>query len=168
MRQFAQALAAVLLSATAEAQEQGAQALGGPPGWVMLQQGDPFAEPETSIVRFRYEMNPLGFMYGCELGRSVSVFWLPSKPPAVQAGSSMVVTFTVNGAVAANKLMQRTNEGIWVWTEATRSARRLPESINSARTGFIGISGGGVTDVVPFDEDANGGAAEVVLVACSQ
>lgn len=162
-------LIAVCAAPVAAARQEQATELAGPPGWVLLQQGDPFAEPETSSVRMRYEMSPMGFLYGCDQGRSVSVFWLPSRPPATEPGSdTLVVTFSVNGAVAARQLMQRIDQGVWAWTDDTLSATRLPEAINAARSGVIGISGGGVSDAAAFDEDANGGAAELVLWACAR
>jgi hypothetical protein len=44
----------------------------------------------------------------------------------------------------------------------------LVEAIFGKWVGALVISGGGVTDTVPFDEERMGGVSELVLFACGQ
>lgn len=167
MRRFVwTALAVVGLVATAEAQQWRTEPRGGPAGWVMLSLGDIFAEPETAAVRIRYEKIPLGFMYGCDRGQSLSVWWRPSRPLQAAAGSSVPVVLSINGTRVDTSAMQLNNEGVLETAAATGAARRIVNGIDAARKGVLVISGGGVTDSVPFDETLNGGVAEYALAAC--
>lgn len=160
------AMALFGLVATAEAEEWRTEPLGGPAGWVMLSLGDIFAEPETSAVRIRYENIPLGFMYTCDRGESLSVSWRPSRPLQAAAGSNVPVVLSINGTRVDTSTMKLNNEGILESVAATGAARRIVNGIDAARKGVLVISGGGVSDSVPFDETRNGGVAEYVLAAC--
>jgi hypothetical protein len=160
------ALAVVGLVATAEAQQWRTEPLGGPAGWAMLSLGDIFAEPETAAVRIRYEKIPLGFMYGCDRGQSLSVWWRPSRPLQAAAGSNVPVALSINGTRVDRSVMQLNSEGVLVLVEATGAAGRIVKGVDAARKGVLVISGGGVSDSVPFDETLNGGAAEYALAAC--
>ena len=162
------ALAVVGLVATAEAQQWRTEQLGGPAGWAMLSLGDIFAEPDTAAVRIRYEKIPLGFMYGCDRGQSLSVWWRPSRPLQAAAGSNVAVTLSINGTRVDGPMMQLNNEGVLVLVDASGGAAgRIVKGIDATRKGVLVISGGGVSDSVPFDETLNGGAAEYALAACA-
>ena len=54
------------------------------------------------------------------------------------------------------------------WSEQGGAALNLVEAIFGKWVGALVISGGGVTDTVPFDEERMGGVSELVLFACGQ
>jgi len=161
------AMVLVGLSAAAGAQDWRVQTLGGPAGWEIREQGNFLVAPETSSVRVRYERKPMSFMYGCERGQYYSIQWLPSRPVQASSGPSVPVVFSINGIpVATLDMRLNTNNGTLELVDAWGSSERLLEGLFSARKGVLGVSAGGVSDTIPFDETLNGETAEYVFAAC--
>jgi hypothetical protein len=164
-RMITAALAVVGLVATAEAQQWRTKPLGGPAGWAILSLGDIYDEPETAVRLIRYEKIPLSFMYGCDQGQG-AVRWRPSRPLQAAAGSDVDVTLSINGTWFDVPMMRLNNEGVLVSWGSAILVDRIVKGIDAARKGVLVISGGGVSDSVPFDETLNGGVAKSALVAC--
>jgi hypothetical protein len=162
------AMVLVGLSAAAGAQDWRVQTLGGPAGWEIREQGNFLVAPETSSVRVRYERKPMSFMFGCERGQYFSTQWLPSRPVQAASGPSVPVVFSINGTPVATLGMRlNTRHGSLEMVEARGASERLLEGLDAARKGVLGVSAGGVSDTIPFDETLNGGTAEYVLAACA-
>ena len=162
------AMVLVGLSAAAGAEDWRVETLGGPAGWEIRERGNFLVAPETSSVRVRYEAKPMSFMFGCERGQYLSIQWLPSRPVQAASGPGVPVVFSINGtSVASLGMRLNTNNGKVELVEAGGASERLLEGLDAARKGVLGVSAGGVSDSIPFDETLNGGTAEYVLTACA-
>ena len=162
------AVAFIGLAAAAGAQDWRVETLGGPAGWEIRELGNFLVAPETSSVRVRYERKPMSFMYGCERCQYLSIQWVPSRPFQAASGPGVPVVFSINGtSVASLGMRLNTNNGKLELIEAGGASERLLEGLDAARKGVLGVSAGGVSDSIPFDETLNGGSAEYVLSACA-
>jgi hypothetical protein len=141
----------------------------GVPGWELHQKGDLFADPATAEVRAVYVDGTMKFSIGCTSGSLIDVTWHSSKP---LSGGEAKTSFSIDGRTVASRVFEarapdsaRTEYG---WSEQGGAALNLVEAIFGKWVGALVISGGGVTDTVPFDEERMGGVSELVLFACGQ
>ncbi len=93
--------------------------------------------------------------------------WQPSKP---LNGGVAPTSFSVAGkTVATRQFLTRAPNSTpaeYGWAEQGGDALNLVQAIYEKWAGILVISGGGVTDTIPFDEEKMGGASELVLFAC--
>lgn len=141
----------------------------GVPGWELHQKGDVFADPATAEVRAIYVDGTMKFAIGCTSGSLIDVTWHSSKP---LSGPEAKTSFSIDGRSVASRVFQarapdsaRSEHG---WSEQGGDALNLVQAIYGKWVGALVISGGGVTDKVPFDEEKMGGVSELVLFACGQ
>jgi hypothetical protein len=141
----------------------------GVPGWELHQKGDLFADPATAEVRAVYVDGTMKFSIGCTSGSLIDVTWRSSKP---LSGGEAKTSFSIDGKTVASRVFQargpdsaRSEHG---WAEQGGDALNLVEAIFEKWVGALVISGGGVADTVPFDEEKMGGVSELVLFACGQ
>jgi len=141
----------------------------GLPGWELHQQGDLFGDPATAKVWVVYADATMKFSIGCTFGSYIDVAWQPSKP---LNGGVAPTSFSVAGkTVATRQFLTRAPNSApaeYGWAEQGGDALNLVQAIYEKWAGILVISGGGVTDTIPFDEEKMGGASELVLFACGQ
>jgi hypothetical protein len=142
----------------------------GLPGWELHQQGDLFADdPATVKVWAIYSDATVKFSIGCTFGSYINVSWQPSRP---LSGGVAPTSFSVAGKTVATRQFLTRAPGSapaeYGWAEQGGDALNLLQAIYENWTGALVISGGGVTDTIPFDEEKMGGASELVLFACGQ
>jgi hypothetical protein len=142
----------------------------GLPGWELHQQGDLFADdPATVKVWAVYSDGAVKFSIGCTYGSYIDVAWQPSAP---LSGGVAPTSFSIGGkTIAVRQFLTRAPGSApaeYGWAEQGGEALNLVQAMYENWTGAFVISGGGVTDTIPFDEEKMGGASELVLFACGQ
>lgn len=142
----------------------------GLPGWELHQQGDLFADdPATVKVWAVYSDATVKFSIGCTFGSYIDVSWQPSRP---LSGGVAPTSFSIAGkTVATRQFLTRAPSSApaeYGWAEQGGDGLHLLQAIYENWSGALVISGGGVTDTIPFDEEKMGGASELVLFACGQ
>lgn len=142
----------------------------GLPGWELHQQGDLFADdPATVKVWAVYSDAAVKFSIGCTYGSYIDVAWQPSAP---LSGGVAPTSFSIGGkTVAVRQFLTRAPGSApaeYGWAEQGGEALNLVQAMYENWAGAFVISGGGVTDTIPFDEEKMGGASELVLFACGQ
>lgn len=141
----------------------------GLPGWELHQEGDLFADPATAIVRATYVDATMKFSIGCTLGSYIDVTWQPGRPLKEEMAES---SFSINGRTVASRVFPaRAPDSAppeFGWAEQGGDALNLVQAMYENWTGTLVISGGGVTDTIPFDEEKMGGVSELVLFVCGQ
>ena len=131
-------------------------------GWELYQEGDAFFDPENAVVRATYADAGRTFSIGCTRGSSVDVAWQPGRPLREGAAEA---SFRVNGRPVASGGFAERGSG---WSLEGGAALDLVQAMYEDRAGTVVISGGGVTDTIPFDEDKMGGVSELILFACGE
>ncbi|MBI1254184.1 MAG: hypothetical protein GC196_07565 [Hyphomonas sp.] len=138
-------------------------------GWELYQEGDPFFDPENAVVRATYVDAGMKFSIGCTRGSSVDVAWQPGRPLREGAAAD---SFSVNGRPVASRGFPEQVPGNAPpepgWSLEGGAALDLVKAMREDWTGTVVISGGGVTDGIPFDEDRMGGVSELILFACGE
>jgi hypothetical protein len=138
-------------------------------GWELYQEGDPFFDPENAVVRATYVDAGMKFSIGCTRGSSVDVAWQPGRPLGEGTAEA---SFSVNGRPVASRGFPEQVSGNAPpepgWSLEGGAALDLVKAMYEDWTGTVVISGGGVTDTIPFDEDRMGGVSELILFACGE
>ena len=138
-------------------------------GWELYQEGDAFSDPENALVRATYADAAMKFSIGCTRGSSVDVAWQPGRPLREGAAET---SFSVNGRpVASGGFAERVPGNAPPgpgWSLEGGAALDLVQAMYEDWSGTVVISGGGVTDTIPFDEDKMGGVSELILFACGE
>ncbi len=142
----------------------------GLPGWELHQQGDLFADdPATVKVWAVYSDATVKFSIGCTYGSYIDVAWQPGAP---LSGGVAPTSFSIAGkTVAVRQFLTRGPSSAaaeYGWAEQGGDGLNLVQAMYENWAGALVISGGGVTDTIPFDEEKMGGASELVLFACGK
>jgi hypothetical protein len=138
-------------------------------GWELYQEGDLFFDPENAVVRATYADAAMKFSIGCTRGSSVDVAWQPGRPLREGAAET---SFSVNGRPVTSGGFAEGAPGNAPpepgWSLEGGAALDLVQAMYEDWAGAVVISGGGVTDTIPFDEDKMGGVSELILFACGE
>lgn len=138
-------------------------------GWELYQEGDAFFDPENAVVRTTDFDATTKFSIGCTRGSSVDVAWQPGRPLREGAAEA---SFSVNGRPVVSRGFPERVPGNAPsgpgWSLEGGDALGLVQAMYEDWKGTVLISGGGVTDTLPFDEDKMGGISELILFACGE
>lgn len=135
----------------------------GAEGWSLREKGQE-SEPSSYTVQAVYAGEGTEFSIGCTYGYGLDISW---KPSATLQGSGFVpVNYTINGELILSRQHVINDRNDYSWAEREGEALDLIDWMFVFESGSLVMSGGGVTDTVPFDEEAAGWPTELILASC--